>query len=141
MHHLAAGAGWTNDRSDLRLGPECIPQAWHALSALASEQQHVFGSLFDVTPIETPGAVQQQRENASEGNRAAAPPNAEDRYRAQSPDNTAQASYESAVQAEVEDVQQRAISTDPETEVVLRFDFLNGRDSRVRLHLYHLHAQ
>lgn len=134
MNSLTEAAG--GSASDYGLGAEYVPQAWHALTALASEQQHAFRSIFDVAPVETPGSVQHQHESARDHTSAApAPEEARCATRAESAAEGSQHTAvpaEGAVQAEVEDVQQRVISTDPEKEVVLRFDFLSGRDSRVR---------
>lgn len=117
------------------LGTEYIPQAWHALSVLASEQQHAFRHIFaDGQAVKTPGQVQHEHEsNRRDLNKSAPPPEASD-DRLQSTNATeveSEVPFEEAVQAEVDDVQTRAISTDPNKEVVLRFDFLSGRDSRV----------
>lgn len=120
------------------LGTEYIPQVhstWHALSALASEQQHAFRHIFaDGQAVKTPGQVQHEHESTRRDlTNPAPPPEAlDDRLLSSNATEVEREfPFEEAVQAEVDDVQTRAISTDPNKEVVLRFDFLSGRDSRV----------
>ena len=88
----------------------------------------------DNQAISTPGQVQHENENIRRDHHkpALAPEAVDDQLlSSHATEAESEVPFEEAVQAVVDDVQTRAISTDPDKEVVLRFDFLSGRDSRV----------
>ena len=120
-------------------GAEHGVRAWQALSALASEQHHALKHICDkeYDSVQTSGEVQQQRESSvTDQTPAAAARISDDGSQAlqhvglshNSSSDTCVLTDE--VQAEIDRVQHRTRSLDPNKEVALRFDFLSGLESR-----------
>ncbi|KAL3143143.1 hypothetical protein ABBQ38_003412 [Trebouxia sp. C0009 RCD-2024] len=112
-------------------GPLYVP--WQTMSALASETGQAVKQTFSDSSISTSGHVQQGRQyHVSSNEHSDLPHNGqadqlvEDIPPSSSPDPK-------AVQAEVQRVKRKLVSTDAATEVVLRFNFMGSKESKAAL--------
>ena len=118
---------------------------WKALQTLAVECAHsVRSSSHDPNTENQPGHVQQQWQPAAASGTSpegrsdlelgqesplAEPPTATNRFKSS---GTSSEPNTQAVQLEAERVAAKFVSTDASNEVVLRFDFMTSKDTRVR---------
>lgn len=105
---------------------------WQTVSALASETGQAVKQTFSDSSISTSGHVQQGRQyHVSSNEHCDLPHNGqansmvEDIPTSTCPDPK-------AVQAEIQRVKRKLVSTDAATEVVLRFNFMGSKESKVR---------
>lgn len=106
--------------------------AWRALSAFATEQHHAFRHAFDSEPaVETTGQVHHQQETCTtdQVNFTQSADQLSEAERAHAHESRA-VQHKTALQAEVDRIQQRIALLNPEKEVVVQLDFISGGASR-----------
>lgn len=118
-------------------GVEQSSTTWRALTAFASEQHHALRHAFDSGPaVETTGKVHHQQETSTTDHNSS-------KQRMQTPGTSlgldralqpglpeSQAALQRAVEAEVEQIQQRTSILDLNKDVVVNLDFMQGGASR-----------
>ena len=131
---------WLHTEGDASATSNALYMPWHTLSALATETGLAIRHPFD-SDVGTSGHVQQSLQHHAStvgaepadqpacldrtGSADAARPNSESTTPACQVDPV-------AVQADIDRVQRKMMSTDAATQVTLRFNFLGGRESKVR---------
>ena len=122
---------------------------WQAISALAAETGQAVRQTFTDSGVGTSGRVQQsaQKSYSSANGLASRDPSHQPEVSTNS-DQVSAAQWKAktspgpgfvdpeAVQADMRMVRRKMLSTDAATEVVLRFNFLSGPESRVSLHCF-----
>ena len=136
MGGLGAGAHRTVEEDGDLDSPHVLEHrtgALSALSVLATEQHNVLRSIFRVNTnsAETFAEVQQQRETDREPGQCMTEVGGPDHTTEQQSSLDKQ-TFNDAVSAEMKRVQQTVLTLDPERDVVMRFDFLSGHESRVK---------
>lgn len=137
-------AGLQRDEADMSAGGASNPlyTPWQALSALANETGQAVKHTFTDSSVGKSGHVQQSAVHHAALNAQAASPAAFDRNLNAQPVDAAETDVKTpsssgridhaSVQADIRRVERKMISTDAAKEVILRFNFLSGRESRVR---------
>ena len=117
---------------------------WHTLSALANETGQAVRQTFAESGGSTSGHVEQTSQRHIAPNRISEPDQSEayetlldsgqvDVAHWKATDSAASSRIDAeAVQADISNVKRKMLSTDAATEVILRFNFMSGWESRVR---------
>lgn len=132
-------ADWVHPERDLSAPSNALYTPWQTLSTLAAETGQAIRHPFD-SDIGTNGHVQQslQHHASPSGDEPVdhpAGPNSADAARRNVESTTAACRVDPvAVQTHIARVTRKMMSTDAATQVTLRFNFLGGRESKVRQH-------
>lgn len=142
MHSRSHKAGLLHDASGSGAGTTSNPlySPWQTISALATETGQAVRQTFSDSGVGTSGLVQQGSAHhavsrgQADADQSKPRPNGQTSAAQQDADSQQAAGpiHAEAVQADVARVEQKLLSTDAATEVILRFNFLSGRESRVR---------
>lgn len=131
-------------RADSELGaadlynPLHLP--WQTLSALATETGHAFRQTFTASGVGTGGHVQQVSQyrtspngirNADEPDETLLVSDQVSTVQSEASSPTPASAHLNAVQEDMSRVARKMLTTDASTEVILRFNFMSARESRV----------
>ena len=107
---------------------------WQTLSALAAETGNAIKETLADATLDADGSVKQgsQQHVARELDRQHDLSQNEPQSLSENALDSATACADEAVQAHIRQVTRRIVSTDTATEVVLRFNFLSGKEAKVR---------
>ena len=142
MHSRSHNTGLLRDESGMGAETTGNPlySPWQAISALATETGQAVRQTFSDSGVGTSGLVQQSSAHhaaslgQADADQSKPRPNGQISAAQQDADSQQAAGriHAEAVQADVAHVEKKLLSTDAVTEVILRFNFLSGTESRVR---------